>query len=139
MSNALESQGVVFKRGDGATPIEVFTAVGEVTSFSGPGGSASVIDVTSLASTRKEKRMGLPDEGQLTIELNFDPTDTAQMGLKADRAARVLRNFELVLTDASTTTLSFSGYVLNFSISGKVDDKITASCTIEITGEVTWA
>jgi len=138
MSNAIETQGTELKRGDGATP-EVFTSVGEVTTFSGPGGSASVIDVTHLLSTAKEKRMGLPDEGQFTFEVNLVPSDVAQTGLRSDRAARTLRNFELVLTDVSTTTLSFAAYVTGFALSGSVDNVTKASITLEITGAVTWA
>jgi len=137
-TNALETQGVVFKRGDGGGP-EVFTAVGEVNSFDGPGGAATIIDATHLASTAREKIMGLPDEGQFSMELNLDPSDTQQIGLKDDRAARTKRNFELLLTDSPATKLSFAGFVMEFRISGGVDDKINASVTIEITGAVTWS
>lgn len=137
-SEALETQGVQFKRGDGGNP-ESFTAVGKVVSFQGPGGTANVIDVTSLESTARQKLMGIADEGQFTLEVNLRTDDTQQMGLKNDRTSRTLRNFELILTDVGTTTLSFAGYVLGFSISGAVDDKISASITIEVDGAVTWA
>lgn len=136
---SLETQGVTIARGDGGTPTEIFSAIGEVISFQGPGGSASVIDVTNLSSLAKEKRMGLGDEGQFTFELNLDTADAEQTGLRADRTARVLRNFELTLTDSPATVLSFSAYVLSFSIQGGVDDKVGASVTLEISGVVTWA
>ncbi len=134
-SNAINAQGVALKRGNGATP-ETFTIIGEITRFDGPGGSASVIDVTTLQSTAKEKRMGLIDEGQYTFTVNLDPTDVQQAGLRADRAARTLRNFQLVLTDASNTTLTFSAFVTEFKISGAVDQVITAAVTLEISGPV---
>lgn len=135
---SLETQGVVIARGDGGGP-EVFNAIGEVVSFQGPGGSASVIDVTHLGSAAKEKRMGLMDEGQFTFEMNLDTADTQHDGLRADRAARTLRNFQVTLTDSPATVISFSAYVLSFSIQGAVDDKIAASVTLEISGAVTWA
>lgn len=138
MSSALESQGILLKRGDGATP-ETFTAIGEITSLDGPSGSASVIDVTHLSSTAKEKRMGLMDEGQVSIEGNLVTSNTAQMGLKTDRANRTLRNFQMVLTDTPTTTLSFSAYVTTFSISAKVDGVIPFKANLEISGAVTWS
>ena len=137
-TNALVTEGVVLKRGDGGTP-EVFTAVAEVVSFTGPGGSATVIDATHLASTAREKLMGLPDEGQFSMELNLVPSDAQQIALKDDRVNRTKRNFQLLLTDVGPTTLSFAGFVLEFSISGGVDDKITATITIEITDVVTWS
>ena len=52
-SNALESQGMAIKRGDGASP-EVFTTIPEVRSINGPDGSASEIDVSDLSSTSRE-------------------------------------------------------------------------------------
>jgi hypothetical protein len=65
-SNAIESQGVELKRYNGAS----YDLIPEIKSFTGPGGSATVIDVTDLQSVAKEKRMGLPDEGQLQITSN---------------------------------------------------------------------
>jgi len=131
------SQGCVLKRGDGAGP-EVFTAVGQVTKFTGPGGSATVIDASNLDSTAKEKMMGLRDEGSYSFDINYDPADTQHQGLIADRAAKVLRNFKVVLSDDDDSEIAFSGFVLGFQIQGAVDDLVTASVTIEISGAVTW-
>lgn len=130
-SNALETQGVVLTWNA--------LTVGEVVSFSGPGGQANVIDVTSLESTRREKMMGIPDEGQFTCEVNLVPDDTGQIAMRTDRASRTLRTAILTLTDTPSTTLTFSAYCTQFSIAGAVDDKVQASITIEITGEVVWA
>jgi hypothetical protein len=138
MSDAITTQGVLFQRGNGATP-EVFTTIGEVVSFNGPDGSASEIDVTSLTSSAKEFRLGLYDEGQISFECNLLPVDTAQIGLRADRAAGTQRNFQIVLTDTGTTTLSFAAFVKQFAISGGVDAVMKASVTLRVTGTVTWA
>ena len=135
-SNAINAQGVALQRGNGGAP-EIFNIVGEITNFDGPGGSASVIDVTTLQSVAKEKRMGLQDEGQFTFQMNLDPSDVQQAGLRADRAGRVLRNFRLVLTDVANTTLAFSAFVLEFKINGAVDQVVKASVTLEISGAVT--
>lgn len=113
--------------------------VGEIQSFQGPGGSASVIDVTTLESAAKEKRMGLADEGQFKIGFNFVPGDAGQKYLRDKRAALARVNFELTFTDATPTIATFDGFVLEFSVSGGVDDKISGSATIEITGPVIYA
>lgn len=136
MSGALETQGVMLEIGDGGTP-ETFVEVGEITDFTGPGGSASVIDVTHLKSTAKEKRMGLPDEGQFTFNVNLVPSDNGQRHVFKSRKDRRLTNFKLTLTDAPATVLSFAAFVLEFSLSGAVDDKIPAAITLEISGPVT--
>lgn len=134
----LDTQGVVIKRGDGASP-EVFTTIGEVNSIQGPGGSATTIDVTNLSSTAKNKKMGLIDEGQVTLEMKLDTADTAQTGLRTDRSNKTLRNFQIVLTDSPATTISFAAYVMSFALATAVDDVVTASVTLEIDGLVTWA
>ena len=129
-SNAIETQGVTFTWNS--------QAIGEIVSFNGPGGSASVIDVTHLGSTRREKRMGIADEGQISFEINLVPGDAGQVALRADRSSRTKRTAVLTLTDTAGTTLTFDAYCMQFSIQGSVDNKIQASVTLEITGEVVW-
>lgn len=135
-SNAIEAQGTILKRGDGAG-VEAFTAIPEIKTFSGPGGSASVIDTTDLSSTAKEKRMGLADEGQLSFTMNYIPTNAQHMALRSDRASRVKRNFQLVFTDSGATTWDFAAFVTGFSVAGGVDGVIEATVTLEITGSIT--
>lgn len=136
--DVLEAQGVMIKRGDGASP-ELFTSIAKVKTFQGPGGSADVRDVSDLASVAVEKKMGLVDEGQFTFGGYLKPSDVPQAALRADRTARTLRNFTLTLTDSPATVLSFSAYVLEFSIDGGVNDDINLSVTLEISGAVTWS
>lgn len=118
-----------------------YKAVGEITDFSGPGGSAAVIDTSSLDSTRREKLMGLPDEGQVTFSMNYVPGNAGQIAFRAARSSRAETNFIIVLSNATTIALptneTFAGFALEFSKTGAVDDKMTASATIEITGAVT--
>ena len=86
-STAITAQGITIARFGTTT----FETIPNVVSFQGPGGQASVIDVTNLASTAKEKRVGLRDEGQLSLSLHFNPDDTVHQGLRTDRANRVRR------------------------------------------------
>lgn len=135
-ANALESQGMTIKRGDGATT-EVFTTIPEVRSINGPDGSASEIDVTDLSSTAREFRMGLKDEGSITLDMMYIPANTVHAGLRADRASRTLRNFKLQFTDVPATTWSFAAYVQGFSVANDVDGVTTASVTLRISGSIT--
>lgn len=137
-TKALGAQGVLIKMGNGASP-EVFNTIAEVKGFDGPGGSATVIDASTLDSTAKEKIMGLPDEGQFTMDVHFDPTNTnGQVAMQTARAARTKKNFKVTLTDSGAMDVTFSGYVTGFSLSGAVDNIIAAKITIEITGAVTY-
>ena len=136
-SNAIEAQGTLLQLGNSASPI-VYTTIAEVKTFTGPGGTATVIDVTDLSSTSKEKRMGLADEGQLSFTINYIPNNTNHAQLRSLRAARTLSNFKIVWNDGSpASTWTFTGYVLGFAVSGAVDAVIEANVTIEISGSIT--
>lgn len=135
---ALESQGTVIKRGDGGGT-EVFTTITRVVSISGVGNGASTeIDITDLSSAGKEFLMGLKDEGEISLAINYDPDDAEQDGLRTDRDARTLRNFQIVMTDSPATTISFSAYVKTFGLDWGVDDKVPLSVSLRISGAVTF-
>jgi len=141
---AIESQGTEFYWGDTTAYSTASTnLVGEVKSISGPSGSAGVIDITHLASLAKEKMIGLPDEGQITLEMNLATTSNSQMKMRVDRAARTMKAWVLKLADSTADgpkmRLKANGYVTGFSISGGVDDVVKCSATIEITGAVSWS
>lgn len=137
MAKAIESQGITLQVSTGSPTS--FSNIANVTGFQGPGGSASVIDVTNLSSVAHEKMMGLPDEGQFTLDINFDPDDTTHQTLRDARAARTRTEFKINFTDATPASARFFGYVLGFQVQGQVDQQVKVSVTIEIDGSVTWA
>ena len=137
-SSALDSQGVTIGRGDAASP-EVYTTIPEVVNIQGPGGQANEIDVTDLNSTAKEFRMGLQDEGSITMDILYIPGNAVHAGLRSDRAAQTLRNFRITFTDSPQTTWTFGAFVLGFEISNAVDDVTKASVTLRVSGSVTEA
>lgn len=103
--------------------------------FGGPGGSASIIDSTTLGSVAKRKRTGLRDEGQLTFTINYLNSNAAHQALRAYRAANTRAPIELEFSDG--VVWSLSGFVLSFQLSGAVDGLVEASVGIEIDGEIT--
>lgn len=123
----------------GAAGAEVFTTVAEVTNISGPDESLELIDATHMESpgSRREFIPSLLDSGEITLDLNFLPSDANQNGLREDLNNRVRRNFQIVWTDDEETTYSFAGYVTSHSKTAQIDDKLSASVTIKITGDIT--
>jgi len=134
---AIDTTGKTITAGAGTATPKDYTELGEVVDWSGPGGSATVIDKTHLKSTAIEKMIGLPDEGQFTFSLNCEFDDVGQIAFRAARASRARKHFKVEYADG--TTQSFYGYALAFSTSGAVNDKVKASATIEIDGAVTTA
>lgn len=135
-SNALTSQGMTLGVGDGASP-EVFTTIAEINSIDGPGGQANEIDVTDLSSTAKEYLIGLQDEGDVTLEINYIPQNTQHAQLRSDKASATQRNYRITFTDSPATTWTFAAYVKGFSISNSVDDRTVASVVLRVTGSIT--
>jgi predicted secreted protein len=131
-SSAIPAQGTTLGIGSGS-PV-TYQTIPEINSFSGPGGSAQVIDVTDLSSTAKEKRMGLQDNGQLTFEMNFIPDNTVHAALRTAKASGAITPFKLTFSDGSYWT--FNGFVTAVPISGGVDGVVKGSCTIEISGSI---
>ena len=117
-----------------ATPV-TFTNVANLKDFSGFDGSASEIDVTNLDSTAKEFRLGLVDQGQFTINIDYDNTNAGHVALRAKQVSGVLCNFRLTLPNANVVT--FTGYVKKFSLAGGVDAVAKTSVDIRISGAVT--
>lgn len=135
---AIHTKDTVLKRGDGEVS-ESFNAIGDVLSISGPDGQAQEIDTTNLDSAAKEFLMGLPDNGSITVEMNYDPADAQQAGLLTDRNNQTQRNFEIVFSDPGTTTFSFAAFVTQWATASAVDDVSKLSSTLRVTGIVTVA
>lgn len=131
-NNAVKSQGTKLEiKTTGTTYVEVkgfkdFSGLG--------GGSAAVIDTTDLGSTAKEKAMGLPDEGQVSVNMVFLPKDPGQLAMRQARGTQAATGFRITLSD--TTKYEFNAFVLTFERNGGVDDVINAAATLEITGAV---
>lgn len=117
-----------------ATPTQV--TLGNWKGWSGFAGQASDIDVSDLASTAKEYRAGLVDNGELQLDVQTKDDDEGQMALFGSRAASGPTS-SFLLTFANGKTRTFSGYCKQFSENGSVDNIIMSQATIRISGSVT--
>ena len=133
---SVKTQGCTLGLGDAASP-EVYTSVINLVSFQGPSGSRQVIDATTLASTGKEKDVGIPDYGQITFDYNFSAADPALIDTWDNFIAGTLHNFRITFTDSPQTQFDFAAYVLSFNFSAGLDDIVRGSVTLEISGTVT--
>lgn len=140
-TKAKSTKGIQLQRGDGGGT-EVFTTIGEVTNIKGPGEKTSPLDATSFDSTAMEFISGLPDNGELTFDVNFVGSDAQQQGLRTDMRNGTLRNFKLKLNDHATTptTITFAAIVTSApEISGSVNQVLKGSCSLKISGQATWS
>lgn len=117
-----------------------YAEVENVTNVSGPTGQAASIDTTDLRSTGKENIPGLPDYGNVTLDINYrGATEQVALfnmfSLHSDPEA-----FKVAMPTDSTET-AFDVFSFDASVSGcvlgaKVDDKQTMQVTLKTSGAV---
>lgn len=121
----------------------VYTTVGEVLSVGGAGGGeVGERDTTTLASTVKTNMPTIPDNGEVTIELNWDPADTGHQQLRTwkNTPPATLPYFKVTFATTASNTAVFNGWVK--SIDGTnaegTDENLTATVTLRVSGAVTY-
>ncbi|MBK7082352.1 MAG: phage tail protein [Betaproteobacteria bacterium] len=135
----LDTTGLTYTSGGTATPA-TYTAIANIKSISDfESGSASEIDVTNLASTAKEKRLGLVDNGGFSLGIHHSNADAGQAALTARRADGAAVNMKVILPSGTTPTASFSALVKKFSKNAAVDGVVEGTVDITVNGAITWA
>ncbi len=126
-----------------------YTNIGEIVSLEHlGGGEVGERDTTVLSSTAHTSAPTIPDNGEVTIELNWDPTDAVHKFIRNLKDAPPFsvntsfigfNTFKAVFATGNTNTSSiFNAWVKNFdgATAGGVDENLTASVTLRVTGSV---
>lgn len=122
----------VFKRGDGATPTEVFTTVPQVGEIEAFGSERELIDASAYGDDWKDYVLGQQDGAEVALTLQYDPTLTTHASLKADYdGGSVKRNFQVEFP-AIVTTFQFPALVTAFQITPELDGLWQAEVTLKI-------
>lgn len=153
MSGELRTQGTqIWVLDDTATVVSVLEIdnVSDVGEF---GPQADDIDVTNLKSTAKEYLVGLPDNGEATLQINFNPQDPVHQFLNDHAGTSTRLQFMVGLSDGTAaptnvagvlttptnrTTAKFTASVKSFRGSIKANDADRATCSLRISGAITW-
>lgn len=75
------------------------------------------------------------DNGELTVELNFDPDDEPPISSAAET---VTVTCPIPSGGSTGATIAGSGFMTAFSASIPIEDRMTASFTIKFSGDLTW-
>ena len=124
----------------GTATLLTFVEGCEIKTFNGFDGQAAEVDITTLCSEAREYLIGLQDFGNFGFDVNLVPNDPFQMELMEAKSAREKRTFTLTLPpgeDGKQFEYVFNAFVRQFSISGGVDQAISGSVSLRITGEPT--
>jgi hypothetical protein len=113
--------------------------VGGVKAISGIGsGSASAIDMTTLASTAKESVPGLRDFGAIKIDLLRDQTDAGQLAIFSSLAGQETHTLVITLTSSVSHIITCSCYIQNLTTEIPADGVVMGSATLKITGPIVY-
>lgn len=122
---------------NGATITIAGTAIALVTSISGAGEEAPVIDVTTLAGTTGEILRGIEGGGVLDVEALLKPDDNSGQDVVLDGIDGTASQ-AIVITLANSDTIQFSAFVTMYEPAVRLDDAIRLKLRLEVTGAVTW-
>lgn len=95
-------------------------------------GSSTEIDVTSICSTAREFRLGLPDAGTMTISGYWKQGEAGHTEFR--EAYNDKRSRLLVVEFEDGSSFSAVGFVQQRSFTAAVDGVVSASYTIRLTG-----
>ena len=135
----VDSQGARIYVDNGVDSPVMYTEIAGATNIRGlRSGSGAEIDTTTLASAAKEFRLGLKDEGSMSMDLITEPSDPGYLRLVALRTSRAVGEFQVVVpTGSPSWTLSFTGIVTTLGVDFAVDDVVRTPCQVRVTGEIT--
>lgn len=136
-SNAISSQGIKLKIGNGATPTELFNTIAEVVELGLPEETVDMIECTNLESEFREYVPGIPSLGEFSITISYLPTNTQHEALREALRNKTKKNYQVVYPDTDETTDKFSAYVVGFAPSGSMGELLTAEVTFQPTGTIT--
>lgn len=115
-------------------------AVGGIVSIIGIGsGTATEIDITTLASTAKEFTQGLRDFGSIEIELVRNQDDLGQLEMSNSLAAQSTHTIVITLPSSAANIATFTGFVVTLPSDINKDGIVTGKAKIRITGPVVWS
>lgn len=106
----------------------------EILDVTPPGVSRESIQTSHMGTTIAHDFIPskLVDWGELSVELQFDPGDDPPINTDPE---------EIIITfpNSAATTWTFQGFMTGYEPSAPLEDKMTASATIKVTGDVTVA
>ena len=111
-------------------------AITEIVSIDGPSMTNEPADTTNLSSTWRSFLAVIPDGGEVSLTLNYEPDAASHASFITDLAAGTLQEAVITFTDGGGTTLTFDAICTAFSPTASVGEKLSAAVTLKVTGDI---
>lgn len=131
----VRSVGTTFKMGN----LTATTKIGGLTSIGGIEVSSDTVDVTALDSEGgyREFIAGFKDAGDVSLEGFLDDADEGQKEAYKALESAAVQKCEIAFPNGSKWT--FDGIITGFSTSASLEDAVTFSCTVKVSGKPTFS
>lgn len=138
MSDAMIGYTTKYEIWDASASPAAFVEIAEVFNVTPGEASADRIDVTHHQSPgrRREYISGLIDSGEASFELNWIPGSDSDEILRDLFTSGAVVNHRITFPNGVTVTYEAS--ITGFSKAVPVDDRMTATITVAVSGEETW-
>lgn len=132
--------GSTFERGVGS-PTPVWTELARVTEINAPSLSRETADVTHLKSTDRYREFigAMRDGGEVSFTLIYNPANTTHQSLMTDFEGNVAVDYRITFSDDDAYRWTFQGFITGLETPIAMEDKVSQSVTIKITGKPTLA
>jgi len=114
-----------------------YTPLAECFDFTPPADTVAEVEVTHFKSPdrRREYRPGLTESGTVSLEMNYIPGSATDLLVDAARANGTI--WEIVATYPNGVSVNFIGFVQEYTKAIPLDDRLTATVGLRVTGAVT--
>lgn len=117
----------------------VFVALAEITNVTPPNAQVDDVEVTHMTSPgrAKEFKPGLTDYGEAEFEMNWIPSSVTDTFIRAWRADGTTRSTRVTYPEGETDT--FPAYPRGYQTGAQIGDKLSATLTLKVAGDVVRA
>lgn len=140
-SNALLGYGSIVEVSTTGNSPDVLQALDEITTITPPSSTLDQIDVSHMQSPnrRREFISGMTDGGEFSCEMNYVPGGATDDFLFAilNSPVGVSRRRFVRLSFPNGTTWFFQGELTGYDITLPFDDKMVATATFKVSGDLT--
>ncbi|MFE3839478.1 phage tail tube protein [Pseudogemmobacter sonorensis] len=139
MSNAMIGYDTRFAIAASATAGADFVELAEVFEITPPSSTVSEVEVTHFRSSgrRREFIAGLTDSGTASLQMNFVPGSVSDQRILALRESGDV--LPMRITYPNGVTVTFDGFIQEYTPAIPLDDRLTATVNIRVTGDVVIA
>lgn len=134
--------GITLAVSNAAPAVDPTNVIGDVMNFTPPSPTRDIVDVTSSSSANMTREFiaGLVDPGEATFELVWDLGDAKDVTLRAISIERTPRTYRATFNQYSPVrTVTFVAFMTGYERATPLDDKMTATVTLKVTGAPVYA